>query len=61
MREEKARLERERDALYENWCVERRRHREISTAKRNIDALLEGKMNSRLKALSISKSHDLEL
>ena len=61
MREEKARLERERDALYENWCDERHRHREISTAKRNIDALLEGKMSSKLKTLSTSKGRDLEL
>ncbi|MBQ6391534.1 MAG: relaxase/mobilization nuclease domain-containing protein [Eggerthellaceae bacterium] len=45
MRETKARLERERDALYERWCDERHRHREISIAKRNVDAALGGRMD----------------
>lgn len=41
MREEKARLERERDALYENWCDERKRNWDISIAKSNIDYILD--------------------
>ena len=42
--ETKSRLERERDSLYERWCDERHRHREISVAKSNVDAALGGRM-----------------
>ena len=59
MRETKARLERERDALYERWCDERHRHREVSIAKRNVDAALGGRMD-RLAEMS-KKRGGLEL
>lgn len=32
-----------RDAKYETWTTERYRHRELETAKRNVDAILGGR------------------
>ena len=56
LRETKARLECERDTLYEKWCDERHLNREISTAKRNIDAVLGRSRNE--KAMQLRKDRD---
>ena len=42
LKAEKQRLVAERNKLYEAWTNERYRHRELETAKRNVDAILDG-------------------
>ena len=41
LKSEKQRLVAERNKKYEAWTNERYRHRELETAKRNVDAILD--------------------
>lgn len=59
LKAERTRLERERDACYERWCDERRRHRELETAKRNVDTILDGRPLPREKERA--RGRDIEL
>ena len=61
MREEKARLERERDVLYEKWCDERKRNWDITRAKSNIDYILDDHMNRKPKARAKDRDRSFEL
>lgn len=46
LKAERRRLVIERNGKYEDWTTARYRHREIMTAKRNVDAVLGGKANA---------------
>ena len=46
LKAERRRLVIERNGKYEDWTTERYRHRELMTAKRNVDAVLGGNVDA---------------
>ena len=61
MRGTRARLDRERDALYEKWCDARKRNWDIALAKSNIDYILDNRAGREQKARAKDRGRGLEL